>query len=183
MISKKNEQTILCILDGWGISKRVKGNAVKLARTPNFDNLVNNCPNATLVTHGPLVGLPENQVGNSEVGHMNLGAGRKVQMDLPKINDAFSNNFFENDQKVNSRIKQIKKKGGDIHIIGLCSDGGVHSHENHIFQLIKFLNKLNLKVHFHMILDGRDSPPKNALNSLKKIKSIFGNLKFISSIS
>ena len=183
MISKKNEQTILCILDGWGISKRVKGNAVKLARTPNFDNLVNNCPNATLVTHGPLVGLPENQVGNSEVGHMNLGAGRKVQMDLPKINDAFSNNFFENDQKVNSRIKQIKKKGGDIHIIGLCSDGGVHSHEDHIFQLIKFLNKLNLKVHFHMILDGRDSPPKNALNSLKKIKSIFGNLNFISSIS
>ena len=148
MISKKKDQTILCILDGRGISNRVKGNAIKLARTPNFDNLINNCPNATLVTHGSLVGLPENQVGNSEVGHMSLGAGRQVQMDLPRINDAFSNNFFERDQKVNSRINQIKKKGGDIHIVGLCSEGGVHSHEDHIFQLIKFLYKFTLKVHF-----------------------------------
>ena len=120
MISKKKDQTILCILDGWGISKRVKGNAVKLARTPNFDNLVNNCPNATLVTHGPLVGLPENQVGNSEVGHMNLGAGRKIQMDLPRINEAFSNNFLDKDVKFNLGLNKIKKKKGSIHLIGLC---------------------------------------------------------------
>ncbi len=180
---KKNDQTILCILDGWGISKRANGNAIKLAKTPNFDNLVNNCPNATLVTHGPLVGLPENQVGNSEVGHMNLGAGRKIQMNLPRINHALSNKFFESNQKLNSRINRIKNIGGEIHIIGLCSDGGVHSHEDHIFQLIRYLYEFDLKVHFHMILDGRDSFPKNAFNSLKKIKNIFGNLNFISSIS
>ena len=183
MDGKIKNQTILCIMDGWGISEIVKGNAVKLAKTPNFDFLINNFPNASLKTHGPSVGLPKNQVGNSEVGHMNLGAGRIVQMELPRINRAFSNNFLEEDKKINSRINEISNRNGSVHIIGLCSDGGVHSYEDHIFKLIKYLNKLKLKVLFHMILDGRDTSPKNALNSLKKINKIFGNLDLIASIS
>ncbi|MFL2803102.1 MAG: 2,3-bisphosphoglycerate-independent phosphoglycerate mutase [Paracoccaceae bacterium] len=183
MNGKIKNPTILCILDGWGISKIAKGNAVKLANTPNFDYLIDNYPNASLITYGPSVGLPENQVGNSEVGHMNLGAGRKIQMHLPRINHAFSKNFLNEDKKLNSGINKIIKKGGAIHIIGLCSEGGVHSHEDHIFKLIKYLKKRNLRVLLHMILDGRDTSQKNALNSLKKIKKFFGNFDLISSVS
>ena len=183
MNSKIKNLTILCILDGWGISKITKGNAVKLAKTPNFDYLLNNFPNANLITYGPSVGLPKNQVGNSEVGHMNLGAGRKIQMDLPRINQAFSNDFLAENKTLNSTIANINKRNGAIHIIGLCSDGGVHSHEDHILELIKYFKKNNIRVLFHMILDGRDTSPKNALNSLKKIKNIFGDLDFITSIS
>ena len=183
MIRKTIKPVILCILDGLGISKEVNGNAVKLAKTPNLDYLMNNYPNASLITYGPSVGLPEKQVGNSEVGHMNLGAGRKVKMDLPRINQAFSENFLIKNKKFNSNINQIIEKGGAIHIIGLCSEGGVHSHQDHIFKLIKYLKKLNLKIFLHMILDGRDTSPKNALKTIKKIKKIFGNLDIISSIS
>ena len=183
MNGKIKNLTILCILDGWGVSKKIKGNAVKLAETPNYDFLIENFPNANLITHGPSVGLPKNQVGNSEVGHMNLGAGRKVQMDLPRINQAFSNNFLKDDKKINSIIDEMNKRNGSIHIIGLCSAGGVHSHEDHIFELIKYLKKSNLKVYLHMILDGRDTSPKNALISIKKIKKIFGNLDLIASVS
>ena len=104
MNDKIKNQTILCILDGWGVSKVTKGNAVKLAETPNFDYLLHNFPNANLITYGPSVGLPKNQVGNSEVGHMNLGAGRKVQMDLPRISQAFSNNFLAENKTLNSSI-------------------------------------------------------------------------------
>ena len=183
MNDKIKNQTILCILDGWGISKVTKGNAVKLAETPNFDYLLHNFPNANLITYGPSVGLPKNQVGNSEVGHMNLGAGRKVQMDLPRISQAFSNNFLAENKTLNSSITKINNRNGAIHIIGLCSDGGVHSHEDHIFELIKFLKKNNLRFLLHMILDGRDTSPKNALNNIKKIKFFFGDLDFVASIS
>ena len=146
MNDKIKNQTILCILDGWGVSKVTKGNAVKLAETPNFDYLLHNFPNANLITYGPSVGLPKNQVGNSEVGHMNLGAGRKVQMDLPRISQAFSNNFLAENKTLNSSITNINNRNGAIHIIGLCSDGGVHSHEDHIFELIKYLKKNNLRI-------------------------------------
>ena len=183
MNSKIKKLTILCILDGWGISKVKKGNSVKLAKTPNFAYLLHNFPNANLMTYGPSVGLPKNQVGNSEVGHMNLGAGRKVQMDLPRISQAFSNNFLAENKTLNSSISKINKRNGAIHIIGLCSDGGVHSHEDHIFALIKYLKKNKLSVLLHMILDGRDTSPKNALNNMQKIKFLFGDLDFIASIS
>ena len=183
MNDKIKNLTILCILDGWGISKATKGNAIKLAKTPNFEYLLDNFPNASLITYGTSVGLPKNQVGNSEVGHMNLGAGRKVQMDLPRINQAFSNHFLDKSKKLNSSIDDINKRNGAIHIIGLCSDGGVHSHEDHIFELIKYLKKTNSRISLHMILDGRDTSPKNALNSLKKMKFFFGDLDFIASIS
>ena len=180
---KKPSPTILCILDGWGNSTQTRGNAVKLAKLPNFNKLVKYNSNASITTYGPSVGLPENQVGNSEVGHMNLGAGRKVQMDLPRINQAFKNNFLDKDQNFFLNMKKILNEGGYIHIIGLCSEGGVHSHQNHIFELIKYLKKLNLKVFLHMILDGRDTTPKNAENTLYEIRKIFGNFNIISSIS
>ncbi len=183
MDRKINKPIILTILDGWGHSKIVTGNAVKLAKTPNFNYLIKNYPNAKLITYGPSVGLPDDQAGNSEVGHMNLGAGRKIQMDLPRINEAFSNNFLDKDVKFNLGLNKIKKKKGSIHLIGLCSEGGVHSHEDQIFKLIQYLKKLDLRLSLHMILDGRDTSPKNALNSLKKIENIFGNLEMISSIS
>ena len=134
MDRKINKPIILTILDGWGHSKIVTGNAVKLAKTPNFNYLIKNYPNAKLITYGPSVGLPDDQAGNSEVGHMNLGAGRKIQMDLPRINEAFSNNFLDKDVKFNLGLNKIKKKKGSIHLIGLCSEGGVHSHEDQIFK-------------------------------------------------
>ena len=174
---------ILAILDGWGIRKGSPGNAVALAKTPNMDYLMSNYPNAKLTTHGEAVGLPPLQVGNSEVGHMNLGAGRTMMMDLPRIDKAVSEGFFERDHNFRSFVKTIKKAKGDIHLVGLCSEGGVHSHQNHILEAIKVLRNNDVRVFLHMILDGRDTPPKNALETLREFQKIFGDLSFIVTIT
>ena len=137
------QTVVLCIMDGWGINKEKDFNAVALAKTPNFDYLTKNYPFSTLDASGEEVGLPAGQVGNSEVGHMNLGAGRIVLQTLPKINEAFKKNKIRFNENFKNFISK-HKKGKNIHLLGLCSDGGVHSHLNHLILISELLNKIFL---------------------------------------
>lgn len=162
---------VLCILDGWGLRGETEANAVALANTPNFDNILASYPNATLVAHGPDVGLPEGQIGNSEVGHMNIGAGRVVWMDLPKINNDIDDNSFDINPALQMFIEKTKKSGGVAHLAGLVSTGGVHSHQDHIVRAAKVIAAAGVPVFVHAILDGRDVAPKSALDNLTKFKS------------
>ncbi|MEM1303176.1 MAG: 2,3-bisphosphoglycerate-independent phosphoglycerate mutase, partial [Pseudomonadota bacterium] len=123
---------VLCILDGWGLSDDLAANAPGLAKTPNFDRLMQTCPNATLITHGHDVGLPEGQMGNSEVGHINIGAGRVVEMDLRRIDRAIETGEFATLPGVVRFVDALKASGGVAHLLGILSDGGVHSHIAHM---------------------------------------------------
>ena len=128
---------VLCILDGWGISDVTEGNAPLLAETPNYDRIMETCPNATLITHGPDVGLPSGQMGNSEVGHTNIGAGRVVAMDLGQIDLAIEEGEFAKNPPLEDFIEALKGTGGTAHLMGLVSDGGVHGHLRHMMAAAK----------------------------------------------
>jgi 2,3-bisphosphoglycerate-independent phosphoglycerate mutase len=157
---------VLCILDGWGLSDVKEGNAPHLANTPNFDRLMAECPNATLTTFGPDVGLPRGQMGNSEVGHTNIGAGRVVAMDLGQIDLAIEDgSFFERDT-LRYFIDALKKSGGTAHVMGVVSDGGVHGHMTHAIAAVKALRDAGIPVAFHAITDGRDVGPTTAMDFL-----------------
>lgn len=158
---------ILCILDGWGISPKTFGNAILKASTPNMDFFSQHFPHTKLSCSGEAVGLPEGQMGNSEVGHLNLGAGRIVYQDLVRINIAIRNGeFFQNPIFLNA-MRIAREKGSALHLLGLVSDGGVHSHLNHLFALLEMAKQNGLsKVYIHAFLDGRDTPPKVAENYL-----------------
>lgn len=157
---------VLCILDGWGLRDGRENNAPALANTPNFDRLIATCPNNTLITHGPDVGLPTGQMGNSEVGHTNIGAGRVVAMDLGQIDLAIEDNsFFKNDALLKFAA-DVKAAGGAAHIAGLVSPGGVHSHQDHLVAAAKALTGAGLQVVIHVITDGRDVPPQSALEQV-----------------
>ncbi len=163
-------KVMLMILDGWGLGKDYKGNAISLANTPNFDNLIRNYPNSTLDASGLAVGLPEGQMGNSEVGHLNIGAGKVVYQDLTKITKAIEDKeFFENKELLNA-INNAKNNKTNLHLMGLVSHGGVHSHMNHLFALLELCKKEGLEnVYVHAFLDGRDVSPtagKTDINEL-----------------
>ncbi len=153
---------VLCILDGWGLRAEREANAVALAETPNFDRIWADCPHAQLAAHGPDVGLPEGQMGNSEVGHTNIGAGRVVWMDLPKIDNAIGEGSFAANAALASFAAAVKAAGGTAHIAGLASPGGVHAHQRHIAAAAKVLTDAGLPVAIHAYLDGRDVPPSSA---------------------
>ena len=136
---------VLCILDGWGIASRETGNAPYLAQTPCFDALMTECPNATLLTHGAYAGLPDGQVGNSEVGHTNIGAGRVVQMDLVKIDAAIASGQFAKEPALEDFIRQVTDADGTAHVMGLVSDGGVHSMLSHMNAMLSALTKAGLR--------------------------------------
>ena len=152
---------VLCILDGWGISAREEGNAPLLAETPVIDAMMENSPYATLITHGPDVGLPSGQMGNSEVGHTNIGAGRVVAMDLGQIDLAIEDGSFFENQAILDFAATLKASGGTAHLLGLISDGGVHGHITHILAAIKALTDQGVPVVLHAIADGRDVVPKS----------------------
>lgn len=154
--------TVLCILDGWGLRDDPTANAPALAKTPVFDRIMADCPNATLITHGPDVGLPVGQMGNSEVGHTNIGAGRVVSMDLGQIDLAIENGSYEQNQVLRKFIKALKISGGTAHLMILLSDGGVHSHISHLLATINILAATGIKVVVHAITDGRDVSQKSA---------------------
>ncbi|MEO1919049.1 MAG: 2,3-bisphosphoglycerate-independent phosphoglycerate mutase [Paracoccaceae bacterium] len=160
---------VLCILDGWGLRDQREDNAVALANTPNFDRVMADCPNATLAAHGPAVGLPEGQMGNSEVGHTNIGAGRVVWMDLPKINKAITDGSFQKNEALLRFAETLKKTGGTAHIAGLASPGGVHAHQEHIVEVAKVLTAAGVPVVLHAYLDGRDVAPKSADGQIAKL--------------
>ena len=154
---------VLCILDGWGSGESDTANAPHLAQTPTFDALMAQGPQARLITHGPDVGLPSGQMGNSEVGHTNIGAGRVVAMDLGQIDLAIEDGSFFKNAALLEFIAKLKATGGAAHLMGLVSDGGVHGHISHILAAIKAITDAGVPVWLHAITDGRDVAPKSAL--------------------
>lgn len=178
--------TILCILDGYGIREEVHGNAVKQASTPTFDYLWNNYPHSLLQASGANVGLPDNQYGNSEVGHMNIGAGRIVYQPLEYINNKIkTGEFFQNKELLNV-INHVNKNNSKLHIMGILSDGGVHSHINHFINILKLASINNVKnVYFHIFTDGRDTYKDVAIKYIKQLQESINqySLGSISTIS
>ncbi|MEO0865849.1 MAG: 2,3-bisphosphoglycerate-independent phosphoglycerate mutase, partial [Pseudomonadota bacterium] len=161
---------VLCILDGWGLREDETGNAPRLARTPTMDHIMETCPNATLITHGPDVGLPSGQMGNSEVGHTNIGAGRVVAMDLGQIDLAIEDGSFFRNGPLNDWMDAIKDKGGRAHLMGVVSDGGVHGHIEHLKAAARACTEQGLDVLIHAITDGRDVPPKSARTYIEALQ-------------
>jgi 2,3-bisphosphoglycerate-independent phosphoglycerate mutase len=157
---------VLCILDGWGHREEADGNAIVMAQTPNYDDLWKSSGRALLETSGRAVGLPEGQMGNSEVGHMNIGAGRVVLADLPRIDEAIAKGRLHENPVLLDLIAGLKGTGGRAHLMGLLSPGGVHSHQNHILALAKALDSAGIEVLIHAFLDGRDTPPQSARDYL-----------------
>jgi len=160
---------LLCILDGWGFRPdHAEDNAIAAARTPNYTRLLKECPHALLETSGNAVGLPKGQMGNSEVGHMNIGAGRIVAQDLPRIDVAIEDGSIARRPALLELIAKAKETKGAAHVMGLLSPGGVHSHQDHIAALVKILSQAGVPVFVHAFLDGRDTPPKSARGFLEK---------------
>ena len=160
--------TALIILDGFGLLEETKGNAVAQAKKPNFDRYWNLYPHTQLTACGEAVGLPEGQMGNSEVGHLNIGAGRIVYQSLTRVNIAIRNGEFEKNETFLNAVKNVKESGKKLHLMGLLSDGGVHSHIEHMFALLKLAADQDVKeVYVHAILDGRDVGPKTAEKYVK----------------
>lgn len=180
----KLKPLVLTILDGWGYSSSIEGNAIALARKPNYDHLLRTYPNTLIHTSGPHVGLPKGQMGNSEVGHMNMGAGRVIYMDVTRIDLLIgSGEFFENPALLNA-IK--KAEGHRLHLLGLCSDGGVHAQLTHLFALLEMAKKHGLHdVFVHCFMDGRDTPPESGASFIGQLQQKMHELQIgqIASVS
>ena len=161
---------VLCILDGWGLREDAHGNAPKLANTPVYDHIMDTCSHATLITHGPDVGLPSGQMGNSEVGHTNIGAGRVVAMDLGQIDLAIEEGSFFYNAALQDWLTGIKDAGGRAHLMGVMSDGGVHGHSSHLVAAALACADAGLDVLVHAITDGRDVAPKSAEDYLTALQ-------------
>ena len=163
---------LLCILDGWGWRPEpAADNAIAAARTPHYTKLLAECPHALLATSGSAVGLPKGQMGNSEVGHMNIGAGRVVAQDLPRIDVAIEDGSLARLPVLLALIAKAKGAKRAVHVMGLLSPGGVHSHQDHIAALVKIASAAGVPVFVHAVLDGRDTPPKSASVFLEKFLS------------
>ena len=182
----KKNTLLLLILDGFGHSSDKEYNAIFSANTPNWDHLLKTYPNSLINASESFVGLPEGQMGNSEVGHLCIGAGRVIDQDLDRINKSIKDeSFFSNDILIPG-LEKISRNNNALHILGLLSDGGVHSHIDHILALIKLAKERNVKnVFIHAILDGRDTPPKSASKYIKKLEDFckkinLGEIKTVS---
>ncbi len=167
---------VLCILDGWGWRPDPTDNAIAQAVTPNYTRMLADCPHALLATSGHAVGLPTGQMGNSEVGHMNIGAGRVVSQDLPRIDLAIEDGSLARRPALLDLIAKAKAAKGAVHVMGLLSPGGVHSHQDHIAALVRVLAQAQVPVFVHAFLDGRDVPPQSALGFLKTFAATVAGL-------
>ena len=174
---------VLCILDGWGLSEDTVANAPVLAKTPHFDALMASCPHATLITHGPDVGLPPGQMGNSEVGHMNIGAGRVVEMDLRRIDRAIETGTFATLPCILRFAEALRATGGTAHLLGVLSDGGVHSHLGHMIATARALTAHGLRVAIHAFTDGRDVAQVSAKTYLEALHNALPAGAFIATVS
>ena len=161
-----NRPVVLCIMDGWGLSDAGEHNAVAQASTPIFDRMMTEYPTSRLAASELAVGLPEGQPGNSEVGHMTIGAGRVILQDLPRLSRACESGELAEAAALQDFASQLKKTGGRAHLIALTSKGGVHSHSDHVLALTKILCAKGISVVLHILTDGRDTPPKGAADSL-----------------
>ena len=159
----KDKLTMLMILDGFGDNAKEDGNAIKLAETPNIDKLMKKYSHTEIHTSGLAVGLPEGQMGNSEVGHTNIGAGRIVYQELTRITKSIEDGDFFTNPEFIAAIENCKKYNSKLHILGLLSDGGVHSHNRHLYGLLEMAKRRDFEdVYVHCFLDGRDTPPASA---------------------
>ena len=166
----KSTKALLVILDGWGLGERPEADALAQAHTPNFDKLWKENPHATLVTYGEEVGLPEGQMGNSEVGHLNIGAGRTVYQSFARINKAIREGELASNENLQAALKKARDEDKKVHFLGLLSDGGVHSHINHLLRLCDIATEAgNEKVFIHAFTDGRDVAPTSATGYLKTL--------------
>ena len=164
---------LLLILDGWGYAEPAPDNAIHLAQTPNWDRLWANRPHTLIRTDGLFVGLPEGQMGNSEVGHMNLGAGRIVYQDLTRIDAAIADGSFATNPVLSAAVQKVSANGRTLHVLGLLSPGGVHSHEEHIQHLLEMAQRQGAAhIAVHAFLDGRDTPPRSAAPSLQRLQAL-----------
>ena len=167
-----SEKVILLIMDGWGIGDKSNKSAIHKAKTPFYDNSLNQYPHSKLSASGEDVGLPSGQMGNSEVGHMNIGAGRIVDQDLIRLNKSLSNDGIKNNKDFLYAVDYAIKNESTFHLMGLFSDGGVHSHSNHLFLILDYLKKTSLsKISLHLFTDGRDCSPKDSYNQIAKLIS------------
>lgn len=165
------KKTALIILDGWGHGDKTKSDAIHHANTPFIDSLYSKYPNCELKTFGEYVGLPEGQMGNSEVGHLNIGAGRIVYQDLAKINMACEDNSIAEKENLQKSFAYAKENNKDLHLIGLVSDGGIHSHQNHLYKLCELAQKEGIKnVFVHAFTDGRDCDPKSGKGFIQELE-------------
>ena len=169
MNKKTPKPVVLLIMDGWGHREDDTNNAVRLAKTPVIDHLDQTVPKSFLLASGPAVGLPEGQVGNSEVGHMTIGAGRVIKQDLARIDDAIASGEFFNNPELDSFAQNLTpQNGGTAHLMALVSPGGVHSRDAHILALAEALTRRGVKVAVHAFTDGRDTLPRLAIETLPK---------------
>ena len=168
---QKHRPVMLVVLDGWGWREDPADNAVRQAHTPNFDRLWSGCPHALLQASGSDVGLPPGQMGNSEVGHLNIGAGRVVMQDLPRINDAIADGRIKTAPALAGFIARLRETGGTCHLLGLVSPGGVHSHQDHAVALATLLSQADVPTVVHAFTDGRDTPPRSAKHDIERMNA------------
>src|SRR5580692_10350643 len=162
---------VLTILDGWGYRPETHGNAIAQARKPTYDALLRDYPNTLLRASEHFVGLPDGQMGNSEVGHLNLGAGRIVRMDMTRIDTAIADGTFFTDPTLVRACELAAQKGRALHLIGLVSDGGVHSHQRHLYALLRLAKQQKLThVFVHAFMDGRDTMPTSGLDYIEELQ-------------
>src|SRR5437868_11940265 len=168
---KRPKPIVLTVLDGWGYRPETEGNAIALARKPTYDQLLHKFPNTLIQTSGPFVGLPEGQMGNSEVGHLNMGAGRVVHMDITRIDLLIQNGDFYKHPVLLAAMKHARVGERRLHLFGLISDGGVHSQQAHLYALLKMAKENGLdRVFVHAFMDGRDTLPTNGAGYLEQLQ-------------
>ncbi len=179
MEKERPKPVVLIILDGWGIAPPSRSNAISLAKTPAIDNLIKTYPAMTLQASGEAVGLSWGEMGNSEVGHLNIGSGRLVYQNLPRINKAITDGDFFDNKKFLAAIEHVRKNSSNLHLVGLVSSGGVHSSIDHLYALFEFCRKEKLKdkVFLHAILDGRDMPYNSGADFIKEAAARLNDLK------
>jgi len=170
-VKNQRRPAVLCILDGWGYREDAADNGIALARTPVYDRLLAEAPQALLQTSGLAVGLPDGQMGNSEVGHQNIGAGRIVLQDLPRIDEAVADGSLARNPRLAAFIANLQASGGACHLLGLLSPGGVHSHQDHMLALAGIIADSGITVQLHCFMDGRDTPPTSGADYLRQVSA------------
>jgi len=170
-VSTFKRPLVLTILDGWGYRAETANNAIALAKKPTYDKLLREFPNTLIQASDHFVGLPDGQMGNSEVGHLNIGAGRIVQMDITRIDAQIASGEFSRNPPVALAMKRAREAGRQLHLFGLVSDGGVHSHQEHIYALLRTAREYGLeRVFVHAFMDGRDTPPDSGAKYIAQLK-------------
>ena len=175
--AKRPRPFVLIVMDGWGINPRKEGNAIALARTPNIDRLAREWPHTAVKTSGAAVGLPEGQMGNSEVGHQNIGAGKRVLQDYTRVSESIRDGSFFSNPALLKAIEHVKKNSSQLHICGLLGNGGVHAHESHLEALLRLAHMHDIeRVYIHSFTDGRDTSPTGGIEFMRQLQTRAGEI-------